>query len=318
MAQVHLFENDSVIRGVKSGDDAGVFRISAELALVQTVDVFTPVVDEPIEFGGISAANSFSDCYAMGATPVSCLSIMVVPTAGFPAGVAEEILKGADEVCREAGAPIIGGHTLKLPEPAFGLAVTGIVNPEEVITLSSARVGDKLVLTKPIGSGIITTCAKRGTCSHEIISEAIRVMRCLNKGASDAMKNLKRVSATDVTGFGLLGHLYHILSASAVSAEIFFSEIPLLPGVLEHAEENSPGGTYSNLAYAEGFTDFTVLSMREKLVLCDAQTSGGLLISCGPDEVETLLSELKANNTPCASVIGEITEGVPPKVTIHP
>jgi len=318
LSQVHLFENDSVIRGVKWGDDAGVFRLSSELALVQTVDVFTPVVDEPIEFGRISAANSFSDCYAMGATPICCLSIMVVPSVGFPPGVAEEILEGADEVCREAGAPIIGGHTLKLPEPAFGLAVTGIVNPQEVVTLSSARVGDKLVLTKPIGTGIITTCAKKGICPSEELSEAVRVMRRLNKGASDAMRNLKRASATDVTGFGLLGHLYHILSASRVSAEISFSKVPVLPGALERAEENSPGGTHSNLAYAEGFTDFTVLSRREKLVLCDAQTSGGLLISCGPEEVERLLSDLRAKDTPCASIIGEITEGVPPRVIVHP
>lgn len=264
------------------------------------------MVDDPRDFGAISAANSFSDCYAMGATPISCLSVMVVPSKGFPDGVVEEILAGANEVCREAGAPIVGGHSLKLPEPAFGLAVTGIVHPEKVIRPDNAKPGDRLILTKPIGTGIITTAAKKNNCPEEAISSAVRTMRLLNRGASLAMKKLSRASATDVTGFGLLGHLFHILEASNVSARISFSAIPLLPRVLELAKENSPGGTFANLEFAQAFTDFGKFSLAEKLVLCDAQTSGGLLIACPEDEADRLVSELREADCPSSGVIGEI------------
>ncbi len=183
---------------------------------MQTVDVFTPVVDEPRDYGRISAANSLSDCYAMGATPATCLSILVTPISGFPEHVVEEILEGANEVCKEAGAPIIGGHSLKLPEPAFGLAVTGLVHPKDVIKPSDGKEGDVLFLTKPIGTGIITTCAKKGDCPKLSYEEAVKSMRMLNRGASLAMKQVSRVSATDITGFGLLGHLHHILESSQV------------------------------------------------------------------------------------------------------
>ncbi len=304
------------MRGVSHGDDAGVFRVSDELALVQTVDVFTPVVDEPKDFGAIAAANSFSDCYAMGGRPISCLSIMVVPSEGFPEGVIEEVLAGANEICEEAGAPIIGGHSLKLPEPAFGLAVTGVVQPERLIRPDNARAGDKLILTKPIGTGIITTAGKRKCCPSDALNNAIRVMKALNRGASEAMKSLSRASATDVTGFGLLGHLWHILQASQVAVELYFSQVPILSSALELAEENAPRGTRMNLEFAQVFTDFGSLNIAQKLLLADAQTSGGLLISCPESEAEEFVLKLKQLDCLECAIIGSFVEMREPPVVV--
>ncbi len=299
------------------GDDAGVFRVRDDLALVQTVDVFTPVVDDPRDFGAISAANSLSDCYAMGATPISCLSIMVVPSVGFPDGVVEDILRGANEVCQEAGAPLIGGHSLKLPEPAFGLAVTGIVHPDKVVRPDVAKPGDALILTKPLGTGIITTAAKKGNCSPDALEKAVKSMRTLNKTASIAMATLPRKSATDVTGFGLLGHLHHILEASGVGARISFSALPILRSALELAGDNSPGGTHGNLRFAQNFTDFGDLTEAERLLLCDAQTSGGLLIVCPPSEADELVGELKTSGCEECSKVGEIVSAEKPIVLVN-
>ena len=301
-----FYNTDAVMTSIANGDDAGVFRVSDELALIQTVDVFTPVVDDPLDYGRIAAANSFSDCYAMGGKPLTALSVLVLPPRGLPEGVAAGILQGANEVCAEAGAPLIGGHTLKLPEPAFGLAVTGVVHPDRLITSNNARPGDALVLTKPIGTGIITTAAMRDTCPPEVLARAVGVMKVLNRGAAEAAAKLSRVSATDVTGFGLLGHLHTILVNSGVGARLYADAVPFIEGALELAEHNAPGGTVENYGFAKGFSNIEDLPTARKLLLCDAQTSGGLLIACPPEELASFLADLKASATPASAVIGEI------------
>ena len=297
------------------GDDAGVYQLSAELALIQTVDVFTPVVDEPRDYGRIAAANSLSDVYAMGGKPITCLAILAAPAKDFPNWVMRDILSGANETAKLAGAPIIGGHSLKLPEPAFGLAVTGIAHPSRIIGTEGAQPGDVLVLTKPLGSGIITTAAKGGSAPEAALSAAIAAMSHMNRNASEAMQKLSRAAATDVTGYGLLGHLFHILEASNVGARISFKDIPQLPGALALAVKYVPGGTAMNYQFASAFTDFGALAHEKKMLACDAQTSGGLLIACPPGEVPALLGEIRARGEE-AWAIGELTPKGAPAVTI--
>jgi len=316
LQQVSFYNTEAVLTSIANGDDAGVVRLSDELALIQTVDVFTPVVDDPMDYGRIAAANSFSDCYAMGGKPVTALSVLVVALKGLPEGIAAGILQGANEVCQEAGAPLIGGHTLKLPETAFGLAVTGTVHPDKLITSDRAQPGDALILTKPIGTGIITTAAMRDTCPPEVLAQAVAVMKVLNRGASEAAAKLSRVAATDVTGFGLLGHLHTVLTSSNVSARINLDAVPFIEGALELAENNAPGGTVENYGFAKGFSNIDDLDIPHKFMLCDAQTSGGLLITCPPHEVDSFLAELNANGTPAQAVIGEIVEQREPLVEI--
>lgn len=288
------------------GDDAGVYQLSTDLALIQTVDVFTPVVDEPRDYGRIAAANSLSDVYAMGGKPITCLAILAAPAKEFPNWVMRDILIGANETAKLAGAPIIGGHSLKLPEPAFGLAVTGIAHPSRIIGAEGAQPGDVLVLTKPLGSGIITTAAKGGGAPEASLNAAIAAMSRLNRNASEAMLALSRAAATDITGYGLLGHLFHILEASNVGARISFKDIPQLPCALTLAAKFVPGGTATNFQFASAFTDFGALAHEEKMLVCDAQTSGGLLIACPPGEVSSLLGEIKARGEE-AWAIGELT-----------
>ena len=270
------------------------------------MDVFTPVVDEPRDYGRIAAANSLSDVYAMGGKPITCLAIMAAPAKEFPNWVMRDILAGANEIAQQAGAPIIGGHSLKLPEPAFGLAVTGIAHPSCIIGTESAQLGDRLILTKPLGSGIITTAAKNGEAPDESLNAAIETMTRLNRNASEAMSRLPRAAATDITGYGLLGHLWHILEASNVGARIDFKAVPQLPGVLKLAEKHVPGGTAMNYEFASAFTDFGELSHEQKMLLCDAQTSGGLLIACAPTELPQLLGDIVTRGEH-AWVVGEIT-----------
>jgi len=316
LAQVGFFTTPEVMTSIARGDDAGVIRLSPELALIQTVDVFTPVVDDPREYGHIAAANSLSDVYAMGGRPLSCLAIMALPAKDFPAWVAPEILAGANEVAREAGAPIVGGHSLKLPEPAFGLAVTGTAHPERIIGAGAARPGDAIVLTKPLGTGIVTTAAMHDAAPPEVLRRAVSVMSRLNRAASEAMLALSRAAATDVTGFGLLGHLYHLLEGSQVGAEIELAAVPFLEGALSLAGDHVPGGTAGNYKFAGGFTDFGPADFPQKMLLCDAQTSGGLLIACPPEELSALSTRLRASGDQ-ASVVGRFTARAAPLVRIR-
>jgi selenide, water dikinase len=294
---------------VGTEDDAGAYRISDELALVQTVDFFTPIVDNPYDFGAIAAANALSDIYAMGAKPLTALNLVAFPKDG-PLEILGEIMRGGAEKAREAGVSIIGGHSIDDKEPKYGMAVTGVVHPRKMTLKGGARAGDRLVLTKMLGTGIISSAVKAGRAPLEMIEAASRSMKTLNKAAAEAMTEAGVTGATDVTGFGLLGHLHEMMHVSCVSARIDLSRIPLIPGVAELAKLGVPAGTRSNLNYvsdkvvwSEGVTE------NEKLLLADAQTSGGLLISVSPDKLDALLAGLTARGVEVRAVIGEVAAG---------
>jgi len=291
-----------------TADDAGVYRISADLALVQTVDVFTPVVDEPYWFGAIAAANALSDVYAMGGVPRTALNIAGFPRSKLPLEVLGEILRGGGEKCAEAGVAVIGGHTLDDPEPKFGLSVTGFVHPDRVVTNAAAQPGDRLVLTKPLGLGVITTGIKQERTTRSAIDEAIRVMAALNRAAGQAMTDVGVSAATDITGFGLLGHLHEMTRASGVRARILLSAVPILEEAWGLARAGTvPGGTQRNRAALAGAVIWEGIDEDGQILLCDAQTSGGLLIAVPGDRLARLVQALRAGGTPASEVVGEIT-----------
>lgn len=276
---------------------------------MQTVDVFTPVVDDPYHYGAISAANALSDVYAMGAVPLLALAIVGFPRAKLPMEVLEEILRGGIDKAREAGVIIAGGHSIDDPEPKYGLAVTGVVHPGRVVRNVGARPGDQLVLTKPLGIGILTTGIKQGKTSPEAAEEAVRVMERLNRDASEAMVEVGVHAATDVTGFGLLGHLYEMTSASAVQAAVWFDRIPVIEEARALADRGAiAGGTARNYEYLGSKVDFGRLSVGEQLLLADAQTSGGLLMAVPGERLEDLRAALRRRGVDDAHV-GEITRG---------
>ncbi|HBC46387.1 MAG TPA: selenide, water dikinase SelD [candidate division Zixibacteria bacterium] len=299
----------NVVVGPELFDDAGVVKLSDELAIVTTVDYFTPVVDDPFDFGAISAANSLSDLYAMGGWPISALNIVGFPDKTLPLSVLREIIKGGMEKATEAGIPIVGGHTVKSPEPFYGLSVTGGVHPQKILTNAIARVGDILYLTKPIGTGLITTALKNGKGKPAWLAAAVSGMKTLNKAASEAVQQVEMCAVTDVTGYGLLGHLCQMMAASRVSAEIDYNSVPLLPGALELGKEDQfPGGSRSNLLSCEPDMEWSGnFEKYEKLILADAQTSGGLLISVKRSEAAKLGNELEKRNVRF-NKIGEIQD----------
>jgi selenide,water dikinase len=284
-----------------------VYRLSPDLALVQTVDIFTPIVDDPYWFGVIAAANALSDVYAMGGTPRLALNFAGFPRAKLPLEVLGEILRGGGDKCVEAGVTVIGGHTIDDPEPKYGLAVTGFVHPARVVTNATARPGDALVLTKPLGMGVITTGIKQGKASQAAIDEAIRVMATLNKGAAEAMLAVGVSAATDITGFGLLGHLHEMTRAAGVRARVRLHDVPVLEEAWTLARLRTiPGGTQRNRASLEGAVAWEGVDEEGQVLLCDAQTSGGLLIAVPQARVEALVRALRAAGTPAAAVVGEI------------
>jgi selenide, water dikinase len=291
-----------------TADDAGVYRISADLALVQTVDVFTPVVDEPYWFGAIAAANALSDVYAMGGVPRTALNIAGFPRSKLPLEVLGEILRGGGEKCAEAGVAVIGGHTLDDPEPKFGLSVTGFVHPDRVVTNAAARPGDRLVLTKPLGLGVITTGIKQERTTRSTIDEAIRVMAALNRAAGQAMADVGVSAATDITGFGLLGHLHEMTRASGVRARILLSAVPILEEAWGLARAGIvPAGTQRNRAALAGAVIWEGINEDGQILLCDAQTSGGLLIAVSGDRLARLVDALRAGGAVASEEVGEIT-----------
>ncbi|UCE66459.1 MAG: selenide, water dikinase SelD [Candidatus Zixiibacteriota bacterium] len=306
---------DNVLVGTKLYDDAGVVKVSDDLALVTTVDFFPPVVDDPYDFGAIAAANSLSDIYAMGAKPVSALNIVGFPEKNIEKSVLNEIIKGGLHTARRAGMPIVGGHTLKAPEPFYGLSITGSIHPYRILTNANAQKGDILYLTKPLGTGLITTAAKNGKAEEDIIRHAVAIMKELNKEASEAISVVCSINpsyncaVTDITGYGLLGHLLEMLAASGKSAIVDYSKVPLMPGVIKLAKlDLFPGGSRANLQNAEadilwdgGFEQY------EKLIISDAQTSGGLLISIKSELAQNLESEMNKRKQNFA-VIGEVIE----------
>ncbi len=296
----------NVLIGNATADDAAVYKLSGELALVLTTDFFTPIVDGPYDFGAIAAANALSDVYAMGGVPLAALSIVGFPDAALPPEVLVEILRGAADKAAEAGIAIVGGHTIKAEEPIFGLAVVGRIAPDRVLSNDKAQAGDVLILTKPLGLGIITTAAKNGEDSLGAINDAIRLMKTLNRAASEEMCRAGVHALTDVTGFGLLGHLRNMVAASKVGARVLIDRVPVLPAARQYVLAGvAPGGTHANhrfladiVTYGDGITK------PEQLLLCDAHTSGGLLAAAAPDNAESLLAALHARGLVEAAAIG--------------
>ena len=299
----------AVLVGAETADDAAVYQINNETVIVQTVDFFTPIVDDPYWFGAISAANSLSDVYAMGARPLFALNIVGFPSNRLPLWVLERILLGAADKAAEAGISIIGGHTVDDTEPKFGLAVTGIAHPQQVVRNSTAQPGDVLILTKPLGFGVLTTAAKRGLAKENEVMEAMQLMAALNKNAAEAMLAVGANACTDVTGFGLLGHLHEMTAGSGMDASLSASDVPILASARRLAGADViPGGTRDNLAYVGPYIDFAPsLNEAQQLLLADAQTSGGLLISLPKERVEELLAALQSRGVQNAALIGHIT-----------
>jgi selenium donor protein len=300
--------DENLLVGTDTVDDAAVYRLTDELALVQTVDFFTPIVDDPYDFGRIAAANSFSDIYAMGAKPLIALNIVGFPVNVLPLSYLVDILRGGADVARQAGVSIVGGHTIDDTEPKYGMAVTGTLRPGAQLTNAAARPGDLLVLTKPLGTGIIATAVKRGRADEQVVRAAVASMVHLNRDAAEAALDHGVRSMTDVTGFGLLGHLAEMCAGSGVSAEIWTDRLPWLPGAEELARRGVvPGGTRRNLEYAEPLTRWRAeFEDWEQLLVADAQTSGGLLLAVPAAEAEALVADLEARRTPAAAVVGRI------------
>jgi selenide,water dikinase len=300
----------NVLVGIATNDDAGVYRLNDEIALVQTVDFFTPIVDDAYDFGRIAAANSLSDIYAMGATPLCALNVVAYPMESLGPELLTQILSGGAEVAREAGVAIIGGHTVEDPEPKYGLAVTGTVHPERIITNAGAKPGDLLFLTKPLGTGVLGSALKKDAIDAHAMAPAVLSMTTLNAGAARAMIAAEAHAATDITGFGLLGHGGEMARASRVRLRIVASRVPIFPRVLDLiAVGIVPAGTRNNAREQAAFTEFaSAVPEGVRLVLSDAQTSGGLLIAIAPERAETLRDALLSDGA-LAAEIGEVETG---------
>lgn len=291
--------------------------LSPDRALVATVDFFTPIVDNPAAWGAIAAANALSDIYAMGATPLFALNLVGWPSDRVPFDVLGEVLRGAAEVAARAHCLLLGGHSIDAVEPTFGMAVIGEVHPDRMLTNAGACVGDILILTKPLGTGILATALKRDALLEGGMADAVRSMTTLNDGAARAALRVGVSAATDVTGFGLLGHLGNMLEASKVAAEISFDALPILPHARSLAARGVvPGGTERNLGAVERVEWAADLSKADRYLCVDAQTSGGLLLAVPPENEAALLAALREESTPAAAVIGRIVAGTPGQVRV--
>ena len=294
--------------GFESSEDCAVSPLDENHFLIQSVDFFTPIVDDPYTFGQIAAANSLSDIYAMGGMPLHALNIAEFPSDDLPLEILTEIMQGGLEITKQANIPILGGHTIKDPVPKYGLVVTGRVEKENLTLNSTAKAGDVLILTKPLGSGIIATAIKKDKAPKSIMEEAVNVMTNLNSGATIAMNAVGVNACTDITGYGLLGHLLEMCKGSNVSVTLEFNEIPLIQGVYELAQKGFiPGGTKRNLDYVSSQVNFSKnISQEQQYILADAQTSGGLLISVAKEKAEDLQKTLTENNTLSSAVVGHV------------
>ena len=304
---IRVHEDPNLLVGFDKSDDASVYKVSDDLALVQTVDFFPPIADDPYLFGQIAATNALSDVYAMGGEPKLCLNIMAIPES-MPKEAVHQLLRGGYDKVYEAGALITGGHSILDDEPKYGLAVTGFVHPDRVLTNAGARPGDVLLLTKPLGIGVLTTAAKADMASQEAIALAERLMTTLNKSARDAMVNCRVHACTDVTGFGLLGHACEMAQGSGVELELHVGDIDLIPEAVELARMGIlPAGMYRNRAFAEGEVDAGNTELCRQDLLYDPQTAGGLLMAVDPADAEALLAELR-RCVPSAQRIGSVGE----------
>jgi len=298
----------AVLVGLDSPDDAAVYRLTDDIAIVQTVDFFTPIVDDPFDWGRVAAANALSDVYAMGGRPVTALNLVGWPRE-LDFGLLGRVLDGGSAVCSEAEVNIVGGHSIDDPEPKYGLAVTGLIHPDHIVSKTGGTVGCDLVLTKPLGMGIISSGVKEGKTSPETATRAIEIMTTLNRAASEAMVEVGPAAATDVTGFGLLGHLLQMLDGR-VSAQISAGSIPVLSEAYDLVASGVlPGGSKRNREADEPFVDSRGLSNEVLAVLSDAQTSGGLLIAMAADRTEVLMDALGNRGVADAAVIGSLFEG---------
>ncbi|MGH8992574.1 MAG: selenide, water dikinase SelD [Acidimicrobiia bacterium] len=307
-----------LIVGLDTADDAAVYRLREDLAVVFTADFFTPIVDDPFDFGRVAATNALSDVYAMGGTPLLALNLVGWPREGLPFELLARILDGGAETVRAAGAMVVGGHSIDDAEPKYGMAVVGTVDPRAVLTNAGARPGDALVLTKPLGLGVISTALKRDAAPPALMATAVALMTTLNQGARDAALEVGVNAATDVTGFGLLGHLREMLVASGLAARVDATRVPVIPGVRDLiAAGMVAGGTTRNHAFVDPDVDWSGLAESEQLLLADAQTSGGLLLAVDPARAGSLINALQRHGTPAAAVIGHTVEGSPGHIGIR-
>ena len=307
-----------VLVGMNTADDAAVYQVRDDLVMAFTVDYFTPVVDDPYDFGAVAVANALSDCYAMGVEPSIALNIVGFPIRTLPIYVLDRILEGGTDKASEAGVSIVGGHTIDDPEPKYGMAVVGFAHPREIVTNAGARKGDLLVLTKPLGIGIITTGIKQEATPAPVARRVIDLMKTLNRDASRVMMEIGVNACTDVTGFGLLGHLWEMCSASKLGARIGLSDVPVMPEAWKLAEADViPGGAYSNREYVIADVTFDEgVGEIEQLLLSDPQTSGGLLMAVRPEKADRLVEALTSAGVSAASVIGEIVEDLPGRILV--
>jgi selenide,water dikinase len=300
--------NENVLVGLERADDAGVYKISDELALIQTVDFFTPIVDDPYWFGQIAAANALSDVYAMGGTPKTALNLVAFPVKQMALSVLRQIIQGGIDKLTEAGVVLVGGHSIEDKELKYGLAVTGFVHPARVLTKKNLQPEDRLILTKPLGFGIVNTAIKAGMASADLTEKVTRLMASLNRTAADIMVHYNISACTDVTGFGLLGHLAEMVSGSRMSVRLFSSRVPVIPEALEFAAMGLiPAGAHKNRAFREQMIRFAMTVPRPlQDVMVDPQTSGGLLISVSAGQAADFLVALKEAGISEASEIGEV------------
>ena len=314
-----LISDPNVLRGMESLDDAGVYKLSDDVAIIQTVDFFTPVVDDPYDFGQIAAANALSDIYAMGGKPLTALNIVCFPTKQMDISVLKDILSGGIDKMREAGVTLLGGHSIDDTELKYGLSVTGTVHPKRLVTNSGAKVGDKVILTKPLGTGIINTAQKAGTAGEKTIAKVTKCMASLNKVACELMQEFQVHACTDITGFGLLGHTCQVAQQSKVGIKILGSSVPFFPEAEDFAKQGfCPGGLHRNREFYSEMVEFpSQVPDYMKDILFDPQTSGGLLISLGPDAAQALLARLKKAGAQDAAIIGEGVSKLPGTVRVE-
>lgn len=319
MCGLPVIPDQNVIRGMESLDDAGVYRLSDDLAIIQTIDFFTPVVDDPYDFGRIAAANALSDVYAMGGKPLTAMNMVCFPTKQMDISILKDILRGGMDKMSEAGVTLLGGHSIDDAELKYGLSVTGTVHPKRLVTNSGAKVGDRLILTKPLGTGIINTALKAGEVNEEIVAKVTKCMASLNKKASELMQEVEVHACTDVTGFGFLGHTCQLAQNSQVGIKVHVDYVPFFPEAEEFAKMGfCPAGLYRNREFYSGMVDFSrQVPDYMKDILFDPQTSGGLLISLAPEAAEFLMDRLKEAEIQNTAIIGEVVSKPPGKVLVE-
>ena len=308
-----------LVVGLETSDDAGVYRLSDELALVQSVDYFTPIVDDPYDFGRIAAANALSDIYAMGGKPITVMNLVGFPIYKLDRKILAEILRGGADKVREAGATLVGGHSIDDVDPKFGMSVTGIIDPRKVWTNSTAKPGDALIITKPIGMGITSKAIKEAQSTPEEVEEAVRWMAMLNKYAAEVVHRYPVHAVTDVTGFGLLGHAFEMVQGSGLGLELYASRVPILSGTRRHAESGLiPSGSKRNMAYVKDYVDFAEgIDEMTKSIFADAVTSGGLLVALPEEYAASFLEEVRQAGMERSEWIGKFVDVPSGKINVR-